>query len=84
MTAETESTIPGEQNSTHSSPAEVNPAALTSAWLTGPHPAALAEIEVPEEIEPPTVVTRTEGGDGYEDHVRMYLREIGTVHLLTW
>jgi RNA polymerase primary sigma factor len=84
VTAETESTIPGEQNSTHSSPAEVDPAALTSAWLTGPHPAALAEIEVPEEIEPPTVVTRTEGGDGYEDHVRMYLREIGTVHLLTW
>ncbi len=85
MTAETESTIPGEQNSAPGSPEDVDPATLTSAWLTGPHPAALAEIEVPEEIEPPTaVVTRTEGGDGYEDHVRMYLREIGTVHLLTW
>jgi RNA polymerase primary sigma factor len=77
--------MPGEQNSAENSPAEADPATLTSAWLTGPHPAALAEIEVPEEIEPPTaVVTRTEGGDGYEDHVRMYLREIGTVHLLTW
>ena len=85
MTAETESGVPGEQNGAHSSRADADPAALTAAWLTGPHPAALAEIEVPEEIEPPTaVVARTEGGDGYEDHVRMYLREIGTVHLLTW
>jgi RNA polymerase primary sigma factor len=59
--------------------------ALNSAWLSGPHPAALAEIEVPEEIEPPTPApTRAEGGDSFEDHVRMYLREIGTVHLLTW
>jgi RNA polymerase primary sigma factor len=64
---------------------ENDPATLSSAWLTGPHPAALAEIEVPEEIEPPTTVPgRAEAGDGYEDHVRMYLREIGTVHLLTW
>ena len=61
-----------------------DPAILTAAWLSGPHPAALAEIEVAEEIEPPTPVpTRTEG-DGFEDHVRMYLREIGTVPLLTW
>jgi RNA polymerase primary sigma factor len=85
VTAETESSVPREENGAHSSPADADPVALTSAWLTGPHPAALAEIEVPEEIEPPTaVVARTEGGDGYEDHVRMYLREIGTVHLLTW
>jgi len=61
-----------------------DPAILTAAWIAGPHPAALAEIEVAEEIEPPTPVhTRTEG-DGFEDHVRMYLREIGTVPLLTW
>src|SRR5438094_467173 len=59
-------------------------AMLRAAWNAGPHPAALAEIEVAEEIEPPTPVpTRTEG-DGFEDHVRMYLREIGTVPLLTW
>jgi RNA polymerase primary sigma factor len=45
----------------------------------------LVEIEVAEEVEAPTPApTRTEGGDGFEDHVRMYLREIGTVHLLTW
>src|SRR5437899_2232395 len=61
-----------------------DPAVLTAAWISGPQPAALAEIEVAEEIEPPTAVpTRTEG-DGFEDHVRMYLREIGTVPLLTW
>jgi RNA polymerase primary sigma factor len=58
--------------------------ASTSSWLTGPHPAALAELEVPEEIEPtPVLPTRTDV-EGYEDHVRMYLREIGTVPLLTW
>jgi RNA polymerase primary sigma factor len=61
-----------------------DPTILTAAWIAGPHPAALAEIEVAEEIEPATPVpTRTEG-DGFEDHVRMYLREIGTVPLLTW
>jgi RNA polymerase primary sigma factor len=85
VTAETESSLPGENNTPHSSFSEADPAALANAWLTGPHPSALAEIEVPEEIEAPTTVpTRTDGGDGYEDHVRMYLREIGTVHLLTW
>src|SRR5258708_31752219 len=62
----------------------MDPNMLTAAWMAGPPPAALAEIEVAEEIEPPTpVATRTEG-DGFEDHVRMYLREIGTVPLLTW
>jgi RNA polymerase primary sigma factor len=71
-----------EQNSAS---VEIDPVMLNTAWVTGPHPAALAEIEVPEEVEPPTPApTRTEGGDGFEDHVRMYLREIGTVHLLTW
>ena len=53
--------------------------------MVGPHPAALAAIEVAEEIEPPAPIpTRTESGDGFEDQVRMYLREIGTVPLLTW
>ncbi len=61
-----------------------DPAILTSAWIAGPHPAALAEIEVAEEIEPPTPVPTRIEGDGFEDHVRMYLREIGTVPLLTW
>jgi RNA polymerase sigma factor (sigma-70 family) len=85
VTAETQSGLSGEESGAQSAALETDPVALTTAWLTGPHPAALAEIEVPEEIEPPTIVpTRTEGGDGYEDHVRMYLREIGTVHLLTW
>jgi RNA polymerase primary sigma factor len=59
---------------------------LAGSWLTGPHPAALAELEVPEDIEPtPALPTRAEvEGLGFEDHVRMYLREIGTVPLLTW
>ena len=84
MTAETEPGIPGEDNTIQGPSAEAEVTRLSSAWLSGPHPAALADIDVAEEIEPPTTVpTRTEG-DGYEDHVRMYLREIGTVHLLTW
>ena len=59
---------------------------LTAAWIVWPHPAALAEIEVTfEEVETPVAPpTRVEAGDGSEDHVRMYLREIGTVPLLTW
>src|SRR5205085_1866604 len=59
-------------------------AIITAAWISGPHPAALAEIEVAEEIEPPTAVPNRAAGEGFEDHVRMYLREIGTVPLLTW
>jgi RNA polymerase primary sigma factor len=59
-------------------------AVLSAAWISGPHPAALAEIEVPEEIEPPTPAPTRAEGDGFEDQVRMYLREIGTVPLLTW
>jgi RNA polymerase primary sigma factor len=83
VTTEAQPGLPGEQN-IHNASLETDTASLTTAWIQGPQPAALAEIEVPEEIEAPAIVpTRTEG-DGYEDHVRMYLREIGTVHLLTW
>ena len=85
MTAESQSSLSVQGSSVQTSTLDTDPVALNTAWITGPAPAALAEIEVPEEIEPPTVVTtRGESGDGYEDHVRMYLREIGTVHLLTW
>ena len=77
--------VANDQEPAQVNPGETDTATLNTAWLTGPQAAALAEIEVVEEIEPPTVVpTRSETGDGYEDHVRMYLREIGTVHLLTW
>jgi RNA polymerase primary sigma factor len=85
VTTETQNGLGGEHNTSPGKAVESDVTALSSAWLTGPQAAALAEIEVAEELEPPTVVpTRGESGDGYEDHVRMYLREIGTVHLLTW
>ena len=85
MTADTQNGLAGESNTGQVASIENDAVALNSAWVAGPHAAALAEIETTEELEPPTVVpTRGEGGEGYEDHVRMYLREIGTVHLLTW
>jgi len=84
VTTETQSTASGEPVVPTTSPADTDVAALQAAWLSGPHPAALAELEVAEEIEPPAPTsTRTES-DSFEDHVRMYLREIGTVPLLTW
>jgi RNA polymerase primary sigma factor len=84
VTTETESAGAGDPNIAQTT-AETDTAALASAWITGPQPAALAEIEVAEEIEPPTTpVPARVDGDSFEDHVRMYLREIGTVHLLTW
>jgi RNA polymerase primary sigma factor len=85
VTTEIQSDASGEADSAENSSVQIGQTFLNSAWVTGPHPAALAEIEVAEEIEPPTPVpTRTEGGDAFEDQVRMYLREIGTVPLLTW
>src|SRR5438067_9272330 len=81
------------QSTAHDEPQDDQPGAsevvkdtavITAAWISGPHPAALAEIEVAEEIEPPTAVPNRAAGEGFEDHVRMYLREIGTVPLLTW
>ena len=84
MTTETHNGLASDQDTAPVTSGENDTAALNTAWLTGPQAAALAAIEVAEELEPPTVVPTRETGDGYEDHVRMYLREIGTVHLLTW
>jgi RNA polymerase primary sigma factor len=84
VTLEAQAGSAGDSNTTTQA-IENDTSMLNTAWLTGPHPAALAEIEVAEEIEAPSQLpARAESGDGYEDHVRMYLREIGTVHLLTW
>jgi RNA polymerase primary sigma factor len=66
------------------SASHIDPVALNAAWLTGPQAAALAAIEVAEEVEAPSAAPTRTDSDGFEDHVRMYLREIGTVHLLTW
>jgi RNA polymerase primary sigma factor len=85
VTTDTDTGVANDQEPAQAISGETDSATLNTVWLTGPQAAALAEIEVAEELEPPTVVpTRSEAGDGYEDHVRMYLREIGTVHLLTW
>ena len=86
MTTETQPPASGEPEGvpTPASDPTIDVNALNRAWLTGPAPAALAEIEVAEEIEPPAPATARADVDGFEDHVRMYLREIGTVHLLTW
>ena len=84
MTTELQSGASGEPDNAENS-VQIGQTFLNSAWVTGPHPAALAEIEVAEEIEPPTPApSRGEAGDAFEDQVRMYLREIGTVPLLTW
>jgi RNA polymerase primary sigma factor len=85
VTTGTQSGASGEPDSAENTSVQIGQTALNSAWLTGPHPAALAEIEVAEEIEPPAPAPiRAEAGDASEDQVRMYLREIGTVPLLTW
>jgi RNA polymerase primary sigma factor len=56
--------------------------ALSGWGFEGVVPAAeLAEIEREGVVE---VVARPDEHDGLEDHVRMYLREIGTVPLLSW
>jgi RNA polymerase primary sigma factor len=85
VTTQIQPGAPGDPNNTPASSVELDPSLLNVAWVTGPHPAALAALEVAEEIEPPAPThTRGESSDGYEDQVRMYLREIGTVPLLTW
>src|SRR5262249_28352411 len=62
VTARTQSDLSGTPNPAHggmggvqTTSIETDPAALSAAWLAGPPPAALAEIEVSEEIEPPTI-----------------------------
>jgi RNA polymerase primary sigma factor len=86
VTTETHPTSPRESVSTTPGvpPIEADPVALNAAWIAGPHPAARRELEVAEEIDPPAPVSTRTDSDSFEDHVRMYLREIGTVPLLTW
>src|SRR6266542_3270928 len=84
VTIETQPATPDGTPDATNQTTETDVASLNAAWLTGPQPAALAELEVPEEIEPPAPTTTRTEGDSFEDHVRMYLREIGTVPLLTW
>jgi len=47
----------------------------------GPPPSWLTEAESDQEVE---AAVRVDEHEGLEDHVRMYLREIGTVPLLSW
>ncbi len=56
----------------------------TSASLAdveGPPPSWLTDMENEQEVE---AAVRVDEHEGLEDHVRMYLREIGTVPLLSW
>jgi RNA polymerase primary sigma factor len=85
VTTQTQPGMPGDPDSAQTPSTELDPSLLNVAWVTGPHPAALAALEVAEETEPPAPThARADSSDGYEDQVRMYLREIGTVPLLTW
>ena len=49
--------------------------------VEGPPPSWLTEAEADPEVETPV---RVDDHEGLEDHVRLYLREIGTVPLLSW
>jgi RNA polymerase primary sigma factor len=49
--------------------------------IEGPPPSWLADLEAEHEVE---AAVRVDEHEGLEDHVRMYLREIGTVPLLSW
>jgi RNA polymerase primary sigma factor len=61
------------------------PEPVPPVWVGRPATgAAIPEVDVVDEIEPPSALTARTDGEGFEDHVRMYLREIGTVPLLTW
>jgi RNA polymerase primary sigma factor len=84
VTTEAQSAAPGEPDEAQTSPSAIDVSALNRAWMTGPHPAALAALEVAEEAEASVPTSTRSDAEGFEDHVRMYLREIGTVHLLTW
>jgi len=84
VTTDTEQTVQRETVATTKATSVPDLATLNAAWLRGPHPAALAELEVADEAEPPAPTSTRSDSDSFEDHVRMYLREIGTVPLLTW
>ena len=47
----------------------------------GPPPSWLAAVDSEQEVE---AAVRVDEHEGLEDHVRMYLREIGMVPLLSW
>ena len=51
------------------------------AEVEGPPPSWLTDMEAEQAVE---VVVRVDEHEGLEDHVRLYLREIGTVPLLSW
>ncbi len=51
------------------------------ADMEGPPPSWLTDMENEQEVE---AAVRVDEHEGLEDHVRMYLREIGTVPLLSW
>jgi len=57
-------------------------AVWTGPAVAEPTPAELAAAE--EVLDSHSSIAPRMDGEGYEDHVRMYLREIGTVPLLTW
>jgi RNA polymerase primary sigma factor len=52
-----------------------------AAESDGPPPSWLANAESEQEVE---AAVRVDDHEGLEDHVRMYLREIGMVPLLSW
>jgi len=51
------------------------------ADVEGPPPSWLTDMDNEQEVE---AAVRVDEHEGLEDHVRMYLREIGTVPLLSW
>ncbi len=55
------------------------PAPITE--VEGPPPSWLTDMEAEQEVE---AAVRADEHEGLEDHVRLYLREIGTVPLLSW
>ena len=59
--------------------------ALNAAWIVRPEPGRAGRARG-RRGDRATVARsrRASDGEGFEDHVRMYLREIGTVPLLTW
>ncbi|MFN0072873.1 MAG: RNA polymerase sigma factor RpoD [Chloroflexota bacterium] len=75
--------VPSADDSERPHPEELEDAAVAtiSPLLTGRSGGSWADAIEPEVQAPPT---RLEEQEGLEDHVRLYLREIGLVHLLSW